>query len=119
MIERCAQIAEDEADNSSDADSAFDNGAGSCGYSQACLVIAKKLRALTTPSTPPEPDDEDFCAKIAQKSEPQGDLVAALSDAAEMLGCAAQKLCANGFDTEGAELLDAQHDAETALRGQA
>lgn len=43
--ERCAKIADDNADNDSRGDSPYDNGAGSCGYRKACYDIAAAIRA--------------------------------------------------------------------------
>lgn len=43
--ERCALIADDNADNDSRGDSPYDNGAGSCGYRKACYDIASAIRA--------------------------------------------------------------------------
>lgn len=43
--EACAKVAEDWADNRNDASAPYDNGAGACGFSQACHEIATAIRA--------------------------------------------------------------------------
>lgn len=46
MRERCAEIAAKAEDQSSKADSPYDNGSGHCGYEMACFDIFKAIRAL-------------------------------------------------------------------------
>lgn len=46
-MSEAAKLCNDESDNSSDAGSTYDDGAGSCGYEKACRVLEEKFRALT------------------------------------------------------------------------
>lgn len=41
----CAKVAEEAADDSSDANNEYDGGSGACGYSMACHRVAAAIRA--------------------------------------------------------------------------